>query len=180
RSISLPAINDITTNPADPPRFAVLARLRPRGALDYPGAATAALQRDAYPAVEPLQVAAPPQIAFEVTLGVVNKRKWRVVDTLAPSATRRSGTIEAIARTTLMGFRDDIAIRISPLGNGSRIDVRSASRYGKHDLGANAARVIALLADLDEAIGNAPAEPRRPARQQPQRQPQQQQQQPRR
>jgi uncharacterized protein (DUF1499 family) len=173
RALKLPPINDVTTNPADPPRFAVLARLRPRGSSDYPGAATAALQRQAYPNLEPLQVVATPQVAYETTLAIVQKRKWRVVDALAPSAARRNGTIEAIAQTMLMGFRDDIAIRVSPIGNGAQIDVRSASRYGNHDFGANAARIISLLSDLDDAISALPPERRQPA--QPQRpQPRQQ------
>jgi uncharacterized protein (DUF1499 family) len=167
RALKLPAINDITTNPADPPRFAVLARLRPRGSSDYPGAASAALQREAYPAIEPLQVSATPQVAYEATLALVQKRKWRVVDALAPSPARRNGTIEAIAQTMLMGFRDDIAIRVSPSGGGAQIDMRSASRYGKHDFGANAARIVSFLSDLDDAISAMPPERRQPS--QPQR-----------
>ena len=133
RSLGLPAINDVTTNPADPPRFSLLARLRPRGTSDYPGETAATLQRAAYPDIEPLRVQAPPQLAYTTALAVVSKRKWRIVDTLAPSPTRRNGTIEAIAQTTIMGFRDDVVVRIGPLGRGSQIDVRSASRYGKHD-----------------------------------------------
>lgn len=175
RAYSLPAINDVTTDTANPPRFSVLARLRPRGSSDYPGAAVADQQRQTYPAVEPLQVLATPKIAFDTTLAVVNKRKWRVVDALAPSPTRRDGTIEAIARTMLMGFRDDVVIRVSPVGNGAQIDVRSASRYGKHDFGANASRIVSLLNDIDDAITAQPVERRRePAQRQPaQRQPQQ-------
>jgi uncharacterized protein (DUF1499 family) len=169
RALKLPAINDITTNPADPPRFAVLARLRPRGSSDYPGAASAALQRQAYPVIEPLQVTATPQVAYEATLALVQKRKWRVVDALAPSAARRNGTIEAIAQTMLMGFRDDIAIRVSPSGGGAQIDMRSASRYGTHDFGANAGRIVSFLSDLDDVISAMPPERRQPAQRQPQR-----------
>jgi hypothetical protein len=58
-----------------------------------------------------------------------------------------------------MGFRDDVVIRIAPLGQGTRIDMRSASRFGNHDLGANASRVRSLLEDLDDVISSAP-EPR--------------------
>lgn len=173
RALKLPAINDITTNPADPPRFAVLARLRPRGSSDYPGAAAAAMQRQAYSVIEPLQVSATPQVAYEATLALVQKRKWRVVDALAPSPARRNGTIEAIAQTMLMGFRDDIAIRVSPAGGGAQIDMRSASRYGKHDFGANAARIVSFLSDLDDAISAMPPDRRQPAQRQPQRPPQQ-------
>jgi hypothetical protein len=55
-----------------------------------------------------------------------------------------------------MGFRDDVVIRISPVGPGSRVDVRSASRFGEHDFGANASRVRSLLEDIDDAAGSAP------------------------
>jgi hypothetical protein len=62
-----------------------------------------------------------------------------------------------------MGFRDDIAIRIRQTGQGSRVDVRSASRYGRHDFGTNAARVRALLADVDDLAENK-EKPEGPAR----------------
>jgi uncharacterized protein (DUF1499 family) len=67
--------------------------------------------------------------------------------------------IEAVAQTLIMGFRDDVVVRVSPLGSGARVDVRSASRYGFHDFGTNASRVRALLEDIDDAAGSAP-EPR--------------------
>ena len=159
RASKLPAITDITTDPANPPRFDVLARLRPRGRTDYPGAATAEKQRAAYPDIAPLQLAVPPKVAYDVALALATKRKWLLVDTRPPAPGRRDGTIEAVARTPIMGFRDDVVIRVSPLGQGARVDLRSASRYGLHDFGANAARVRALLEEIDDAVGSAP-EPR--------------------
>ena len=77
----------------------------------------------------------------------------------APTLARRDGVIEAVARTPIMGFRDDVVIRVTPMGQGTRIDVRSASRVGSHDFGANASRIRSLLEDLDDAVGSAP-EPR--------------------
>jgi uncharacterized protein (DUF1499 family) len=56
-----------------------------------------------------------------------------------------SGRIEATARTRWFGFTDDIVVRIRPEGAGSRIDVRSASRVGRSDVGANAARIKEYL-----------------------------------
>jgi hypothetical protein len=50
-------------------------------------------------------------------------------------------------------------IRVSSIGTGSRIDIRSASRVGTHDFGTNAARVLALLEDIDTAISALPPEP---------------------
>lgn len=159
RAIRLPPINDISTDTDNPPRFDALARLRPADHVAYPGAKTAALQHRAYPDIVPLQLALPVQTAYAVALSVIVKRKWTVAETRPPQGARGTGIIEATARSLLMGFRDDIVIRVSPLGQGARIDLRSASRYGEHDLGANAARLRALLEDIDDAAGNAP-EPR--------------------
>src|SRR6185295_14008470 len=108
----LPMINDITTDPIDPPRFEMLSRLRPRGTSDYAGLYAAEQQRDAYPDIEPLVLTAKPQVAYEVALQLITRRKWRIVVDRPPSAARRDGAIEAVARTAIMGFRDDVALRV--------------------------------------------------------------------
>lgn len=51
------------------------------------------------------------------------------------------GLLTAVAVTPLLRFRDDITIRVRSAANGSRVDVRSRSRLGRDDLGANAARI---------------------------------------
>jgi uncharacterized protein (DUF1499 family) len=151
----LPPVNDITTDPIDPPRFEAIARLRPRGAnpIAYPGAAAMQLQRTAYPDVEPLLVSATPLEAYEAALAVITKRKWRIVDVRVPQTGRREGRIEAVARTPIMGFRDDIVVRVRAAEDGARIDMRSASRYGRHDFGANARRIRSLSEDIDDLAG---------------------------
>jgi uncharacterized protein (DUF1499 family) len=159
RALRLPAISDITTDTANPPRFDVLARLRPRGRTDYPGPAAAALQRAAYPDVAPLELDVPPKVAYDAALALVTKRKWYIGDSRAPTLGRRDGVIEAVARTPIMGFRDDVVIRLIPLGQGTRIDMRSASRFGNHDLGANASRIRSLLEEIDDTVSSTP-EPR--------------------
>jgi uncharacterized protein (DUF1499 family) len=149
---NLPVINDITTDPIDPPRFDVLARLRPRGTVEYAGLYAAELQRTAYPDIEPLSVNAAPKLAYEAALAVVQRRKWRVVVDRPPLPPRRDGVIEAVARTAIMGFRDDVAIRVRRDEEGSKIDVRSASRFGRHDFGTNASRIRSLLEDIDDRL----------------------------
>ena len=161
RAHKLPAINDITTDTANPPRFGQLARLRPRGTSEYPGARVAELQHRAYPDIEPLQYDAPAATAYKVALAVVTKRSWNILDTQAP-APGRPGQIEAVARTLIMGFRDDVVVRVTQAGTGARIDVRSASRYGTHDFGTNARRVTSLLSDIDDAMDDALTTPARP------------------
>ncbi len=173
RSRNLPAISDISTDTIHPPQFDLLARLRPRGRNEYPGAKTAALQHAAYPDIVPLEENVTPDVAFRAALDIIDKRKWLVVDA-RPPAPRRDGFIEAVARTFIMGFRDDVVVRVSPENDGSRIDVRSASRIGLSDLGTNAGRIRALLSDIDDAVSETPSEPSpapRPAPKRPEKKP---------
>jgi len=164
RFYRLPPINDITTDAADPPRFEAIARLRPRGAnpVAYAGGEVTQLQRRFYGDIEPLLVSVTPQEAYEAAMAVITKRKWRVVDARAPQAGRREGRIEAVARTPIMGFRDDIVVRVRPAEDGARVDMRSASRYGRHDFGANASRIRSLSEDIDDIAGAEKPKPKPP------------------
>ena len=88
----LPTIHDITTDPIDPPRFEALARLRSGDGANpavYAGLYSAEQQRLAYPDIETVELEVPAQRAYEVTLALVNKRKWRVVDERAAAAAPR-------------------------------------------------------------------------------------------
>ncbi len=160
KALKLPQIADITTDTANPPRFEALARERPKDRIAYPGAAAAELQHAAYPDIVPLAARSAGAHGLRTGAGIVVKHKWTIAEARSPAGARGTGVIEATARSLLMGFRDDVAIRISPAGTGSsRIDLRSASRVGAFDFGANAKRLRDLLDDLDEAAANAP-EPR--------------------
>jgi hypothetical protein len=162
----LPAIYDISTDPIDPPQFDAIARLRPRDAnpITYAGLYAAEQQHAAYPDIEPDETTVTPQDAYAAAMKVITRRKWRVVDSRPPqgplprvidarasqTGTVRDGIIEAVARTPMLGFRDDVVVRIRSTVDGARIDVRSASRYGRHDLGTNAKRVRSLIEDIDD------------------------------
>jgi len=154
RGYHLPAISDITTDPINPPPFEVIARLRTRDAnpITYAGLYAAEQQRSAYPAVQPLFVQATPQTAYDVAMKLIRKRKWHVVNRRTPQEGSGNGYIEAIARTPVMGFRDDVVIRVRSNEDSARIDMRSSSRYGRYDFGTNAARIRSFLNDLDEAV----------------------------
>jgi len=158
RAFRLPAIYDVSTDSANPPRFETLARSRPLGMSTY-HSNFAPMQRVAYPNIGPLQYEVSPRTVFDIALNIVTKRKWRIADVEPPSPARRDAMIEAVAHSLIMGFPDDVVIRITPVGTGTRVDVRSASRYAWPDFGGNASRVQALLDDIDDAVGSAP-EPR--------------------
>jgi uncharacterized protein (DUF1499 family) len=157
KGYGLPELADITTDTADPPRFEAIARLRPREANPpaYPGAKTAETQRATYPDIEPMDLSASPLEAYNAALAVISKRKWNVIEARTPQP-RREGRIEAVARTPIMGFRDDVVVRVRPASGGARVDIRSASRYGTRDFGANAQRIRSLVEDIEEAAGAPP------------------------
>jgi uncharacterized protein (DUF1499 family) len=154
----LPAIHDITTDAIDPPRFDTLAPLRATDGANsavYAGLYSAEQQRAAYPDIEPINIDVPPQRAYEIARRIVERRKWLVIDERAPQPPQRPGRIEAVARTPIMGFREDVSIRVAPDGDGSRVDIRSSSRYFEHDLGSNAARITKFAEDLNAVVDNA-------------------------
>lgn len=94
-------------------------------------------QRDAYPDIQPITLAEPPQKAFERALAAAQAMGWEIV-ARDPAA----GRIEAVDTTFWFGFKDDVVVRVAaaPAG-GSRIDVRSKSRVGRGDAGTNARRI---------------------------------------
>jgi uncharacterized protein (DUF1499 family) len=154
----LPTIYDITTDPIDPPQFEALARLRSGEGANpaaYAGLYSAEQQQQAYPDIAPVTLEVSPQKAYDETLKLVTRRKWLVIDERAPQPPRMIGHIEAVARTPIMGFREDVSIRVIPDPDGSRVDIRSSSRYFEHDLGSNAARITKLSDDLNDAIDNS-------------------------
>jgi uncharacterized protein (DUF1499 family) len=170
----LPPIHDITTDPIDPPRFEALARLRTGEGTNsavYAGLYSAEQQRQFYPDIEPIELEIPADRAYAIALQIVHKRKWLVIDERAPQPPRRLGRIEAVARTPIMGFREDVSIRVVSEGEDSRVDIRSASRYFDSDLGSNAARVSKFIDDLNTAadadalkpVKKTPVVPAKPA-----------------
>jgi uncharacterized protein (DUF1499 family) len=146
--VSLPPINDITTDTENPPTFVAIVPLRgdSKVPIAYPGPEYARQQHAAYPDIGPIEVAAPPQNAFARALEAAQAMHWQIVAT-----DEKAGRIEATATTPWFGFRDDVVIRVTPAPGGSRIDVRSVSRVGKGDLGANAARIRAYVDRLRKA-----------------------------
>ncbi len=141
---AVPPIHDITTDLENPPAFVDVLPLR----ADAPNAAeydpeVAPRQREGYPDLKPIILDAPPAAAFERALAAVHDLGWDLV-----AGDAGAGRIEATDTTFWYGFKDDVIVRIRPDGSGSRIDVRSVSRVGGSDVGANAARIRAYAERL--------------------------------
>jgi uncharacterized protein (DUF1499 family) len=139
---SVPMIHDITTDTDSPPQYDAILKLR-KNALNpvaYSGQEVANQQHKAYPDIAPLLLDVEPEKAFEYSLKTAKDLGWTII-----SKNEDKGLIEATDTTFWFGFTDDIVIRISPQDKGSRIDLRSLSRVGKSDVGANAKRIREFL-----------------------------------
>jgi hypothetical protein len=167
KSADIPPIHDISTDIADPPAFSpkvmaarqatdanpVNAMTAPMGSLKaYQGPAFAKIAgktlgqvgHEAYPAVRTLTVTADPAKVAAAAKAEARAQGWTAV-TANPAA----GVVEATAETFWFGFKDDVVVRVraGALG-GSIVDVRSTSRVGLSDIGANAARIEKFLTGL--------------------------------
>jgi uncharacterized protein (DUF1499 family) len=101
----------------------------------------------AYPDIQPLDLPLAPDAAFDRCAALARRMPgWRSV-----RADRGTGRIEAEAVSRLFRFVDDVTIAVAPHGAGSRIDMRSRSRVGRGDFGANARRIRAFFAALQPA-----------------------------
>ena len=146
RAQGLPSIHDITTDLENPPTFQAVISKR-AGApnrLDRTPQ-LALLQREGYPDLAPITLPTPPAATFDRALAVAQAHQWEIV-----TADKSNGRIEATETTRWFGFTDDIVVRLTPWGAGTRVDVRSAARAGASDLGRNASRIRRFLDDLSE------------------------------
>jgi hypothetical protein len=154
-----PMLTDVSTDLADPPRFDRARASRGKG--DLPAAtaipaAEAQRQRAGYPELATLRLALSPEETSNLAVGLVEERRWQVLGpTSYPRGGPPTGRIEAVARTPVLGLAEDVSIRIRPDGDGSSVDMRSASRIGPSDFGSNAERIQSFLADLTSAANNA-------------------------
>lgn len=139
-----PPIHDITTDLLNPPTFSAIVPLR----ADAPNglertADVNELQQRAYPGLAPVTLPEPPGAVFDRVEQVAQGLEWEIV-----AADRTGGRLEATDRTRWFGFEDDVVVRLTPWGAGTRVDVRSVSRVGRGDTGTNARRIQRFLERL--------------------------------
>jgi uncharacterized protein (DUF1499 family) len=153
--LNLPPINDVTTDAANAPRFGSLAPLRKGDGSPaaYPAERLAPLQKAAYPDLRTFVVERSAQETFELVEEAARRLKWKVASSAPPTLRpARAGLLEATDHTLIVGFADDVVVRVEGSVNRSRVDVRSSSRYGVHDLGQTANRVRRFLTELQARV----------------------------
>ncbi|HYH79909.1 MAG TPA: DUF1499 domain-containing protein [Longimicrobium sp.] len=145
---AVPPIHDITTDFVSPPELVASRAIRDSAKLntaDYGGDSIAALQRKGYPDIRPVMLAMRPEQAYAAVLRTARDMGWTEIEA-APDQFR----VEAVDETPWFGFKDDVVIRVTPASGISRVDVRSVSRVGGSDVGANAHRIRKFVARLKE------------------------------
>ncbi|MFT5574022.1 MAG: hypothetical protein ACI9FR_002958 [Cryomorphaceae bacterium] len=141
---SVPAIHNISTDTINPPQFQKIIELRGEGTnpLEYDASSLAEVQLKAYPEVQTLMTSDTPEQAHAKALSVVAELGWELVNDDVSK-----GIIEATETTALWAFKDDVVIRITQQGEQTAIDLRSVSRVGQSDIGANAKRIKKFLSN---------------------------------
>ncbi len=156
----VPPIHDISTDTAKPLAFSA-ATMTMRGTNSNPvrppneatvpfnreklnqwsGRSLVEIQADAYPSLKPLIVEGQsPSAIYAKALTSAKSQGLKIVGEDATAL-----RIDAVAESFWFGFKDDVVIVITPVANGAQVDMRSVSRVGISDLGANAKRIEALL-----------------------------------
>jgi uncharacterized protein (DUF1499 family) len=152
-AVTLPRLNDVQTSPEEPIDFKMLNTMRPADAnpIVEPDEAAIELQDDGYPDIGPMSLERSAPEVFSIVHEAVERLGWTIVLNETPGETG-AGRIEATDRTLVMGFTDDVLVQVKGDDAHAIVDVRSASRYGMHDLGANAARIRALFEEINTAL----------------------------
>lgn len=175
---SLPPLHDIQTNWADPVQFSepLMAARAAQGetnpVLDAPtvpdyaeerwpgtaGRLVSEIQEEAeskeagkstvYPKMETLYFSQSPKEVAAVAERIIDGKGW---DILPPDTSNDDLVqIEATATSGWFGFKDDVAVRLRAVDGVTAVDIRSTSRVGLSDLGANSSRVYGLMVELED------------------------------
>lgn len=162
-----PPIHDVTTDTGNPPAFVDIVKIRGTSAnsIDYASKAVPenvrfaafggrdypSLQREYYPDVKPLTLDLEPEAVYWLALDIATANNWEIV-----ASVPEDGRIEATATSKWMGFKDDVVIRLTSTtedATSTKVDMRSSSRKGVSDIGANAARIEKFLTALKRRAG---------------------------
>jgi len=144
-----PPIHDLSTDLDNPPQFeTIAARQYPKGQL-FTDVQRRVLQKVGYRDLGPLKVSADVATAAQTALDVLDDMGMDIA-----ASDLAAGKIEATDTTLWFGFKDDVVVRVTADGEsgGSIIDIRSVSRVGIGDAGANANRIMKIQSKITKAL----------------------------
>jgi hypothetical protein len=142
---SYPAVSDISTDYARPPG------LVSQSAVPYPDLTGQAAVIAAFPNSRDRSYPIEASQMYGLIATLADARSWEPRARREPQTPLAEGQINAIA-TTLLGWRDEVAIRVQGTAQGSIVSMRSTALHGFHDLGENGRRVEEFLVALDQRV----------------------------
>jgi len=151
QSVRLPVLNDVSTDLDDPPAFSLSSTALAARKDWVPAVVSSSVRQEqakAYPDVQPILLDLDGDEAFQTVLRAATVGHWKIIQAIPPGGRLGLGHVDAFDRGVVLGFADYITIRIRPLAGQTRVDVRSVSRVGRHDFGANAQRIEAFAEEL--------------------------------
>ena len=153
-------LSDVSTDLDDPPHFSSLAKGDAAANVNEPPRLKPDLQKQFYPAATGRRYQLSADAIHAHVVALVEESGW----TVSGDATFTPGSgewlIEAVVTTPVAGFRDDVIIRMTDEGESTFVDLRSASRFGANDLGANARRIVDFIKKLDGVVQSTGASPK--------------------
>ena len=156
--VTLPSLTDISTDVVDPPAMPIAARERSgtMNPIERPTPDDAELQLASYPGAIGRRYVVSPDLVIQAVTKLAEQRGWVVRNPPALVEGQSELDIEMTAYTLIFAFPVDVAVRIVDEDAAIYVDMRSVSRWGKHDLGDNAARIETFLKALDAAVKTDP------------------------
>lgn len=155
QAILLPMQNDASTDLVDPPDFSrSSAALAARGGHangELPLAWREA-QRKTWPDLQPIVLDLDIGDAWQLVQATVTALRWKIIERQAPGGRQGNARLEAVDESPIFGLPDDVTIRLRPAAGQTRVDIRSASRYGRHDFGGNARRIQRFATELQAQL----------------------------
>jgi Protein of unknown function (DUF1499) len=142
-------LSDISTDTQDPPHFVQPLTPIPGGNTNEPPRLDGAIQDKFYPDLAGRRYPLSADSIIADVMTVIDDKGWQLKAPTAQSDGNADWVIEANVKSAIFGFVDDIVIRVTDEGEAAYVDMRSASRYGRSDLGANARRIADFMNDLD-------------------------------
>ncbi|MHA6644691.1 DUF1499 domain-containing protein [Mesorhizobium sp. A623] len=158
-----PPLRDISTDLADPPALAsAVDRSRDMNVLAPLTPGEQRLQAENYPLATGRSYDAPADEIVDAVETVAKRQGWPLTGPIPAADAQSEVIIDTVAKSFILDLPADVAIRVTDSGDATLVDMRSASRYGRYDLGDNAARIAGFLAELDQEVagrvGTAAAE----------------------
>lgn len=143
-----PNVTDVTTAPRQDLPLVLDAATR---AMPDPRVLSAREAEAAFPNARTRDYPLTVEQSYELVERLVGQNGWEIRLTRPPAGRDGEGRINARS-TSLVGWREEIVIRITSVPGGARIDMRSVSLDALHDLGANGRRIEDFLAALDTDV----------------------------